>query len=354
MADHAGAAAVPALCGGANRSGRLIVRMVRYRAAVSSGPVANAPLRLIGDNLLTVRASTRHRSCEGRRPAGGWTYALVGLGLVDRDRLSRPRGRLRRFLAAGIAGDRRAPTPPPPALPDLGRRLRRRAGRRGFSRRRLSSTSRRTRDRERAFPRTRSSNSLSAALPGMPSLPQVNTRGPSYGGFVGYNWQIDDVVFGAEFNVNRSSLHQNAYNSVTPQLYSDHQRRQHLCARPYVNVTSAATVDMSDYFTVRGRLGWAFGNFLPYLVAGVSFAQIDSDRHVSIDYTGCLRIRSSTPNVTCPSMIGGKYPFDQCQSRQICPRLRRRRRRGLHADHGTCSRAAKSNISSSARPTTSS
>src|SRR5580704_17948211 len=58
-------------------------------------------------------------------------------------------------------------------------------------------------------------NSLSAALPGMPSLPQVDTKGPSYGGFLGYNWQIDDMVFGAELNANRASLHQYAYNSVT-------------------------------------------------------------------------------------------------------------------------------------------
>ena len=51
---------------------------------------------------------------------------------------------------------------------------------------------------------------MAAPATGMPALPQVNTRGPSYGGFVGYNWQIDDVVFGAEFNINRSSLHQTA------------------------------------------------------------------------------------------------------------------------------------------------
>jgi hypothetical protein len=56
---------------------------------------------------------------------------------------------------------------------------------------------------------------LSASLPGMPSLPQVNTNGPSYGGFVGYNWQIDDVVFGPQLNINRAALHQSAFSSVT-------------------------------------------------------------------------------------------------------------------------------------------
>jgi len=147
-------------------------------------------------------------------------------------------------------------------------------------------------------------NSLSAALPGMPRLPQVSTRGPSYGGFLGYNWQIDDMVFGAELNANRASLHQNAYSSVTRSYVVT--SGGNIYAPTFVNVTSAATVDMSDYFTARGRLGWAFGNFLPYLVAGVSFAQIDTARHVSIDYTGfCV----PQPNVTCVD-VGGRYPFD--------------------------------------------
>jgi outer membrane immunogenic protein len=47
---------------------------------------------------------------------------------------------------------------------------------------------------------------LSGSLPGMPHLSQVNSNGPSYGGFIGYNWQIDDVVFGAELtSTGRSS-----------------------------------------------------------------------------------------------------------------------------------------------------
>ena len=49
-------------------------------------------------------------------------------------------------------------------------------------------------------------NVLSSALGGMSTLPTYNTKGPSYGGFLGYNWQIDDMVFGFELNANRASL----------------------------------------------------------------------------------------------------------------------------------------------------
>jgi outer membrane immunogenic protein len=149
--------------------------------------------------------------------------------------------------------------------------------------------------------------SLAASLPGMPSLPQINTNGPSYGGFLGYNWQIDDVVFGTELNANRSALRQTVNSSVTRSYVVTNGG--YLYAPTTVNVNNSSTVDMSDYFTWRGRVGWAFGNFLPYLVAGVSFAQIDSSRYADINYIGtCV----STTTTTCPTLdfkIDGNYPF---------------------------------------------
>jgi len=150
---------------------------------------------------------------------------------------------------------------------------------------------------------------LAASLPGMPALPQVNSNGPSYGGFIGYNWQIDDVVFGAEFNANRSNLHQSATNMVTRNYYVNNGGYLYETS---VYTNSQGTVDMSDYFTARGRLGWAFGNFLPYIVAGVAFAQVDTQAKVDIGYTGfCV----NTSSQTCPIIggktqtIGGDYPF---------------------------------------------
>jgi opacity protein-like surface antigen len=127
-------------------------------------------------------------------------------------------------------------------------------------------------------------HSLGDALPGMPLLPRINTKGPSYGGFLGYNWQIDDVVFGAELNANRASLNTSANNVATRSYIVN--SGAYLFAPTTVNVISSATADMSTYGTVRGRLGWAMGNFLPYLVAGVSFAQIDTKRYVDINYFG--------------------------------------------------------------------
>jgi outer membrane immunogenic protein len=148
-------------------------------------------------------------------------------------------------------------------------------------------------------------NSLGNALPGMPALPSYNTKGPSYGGFLGYNWQIDDVVFGVELNANRSSLNAHADNIASRNYIIT--SGGYTYAPTTVNVTTSATANMSTYGTRRGRAGWAMGNFLPYLVAGVSFAQIDTTRKVDINYFGvCVPI----PPNPCPNItIGGDYPF---------------------------------------------
>jgi outer membrane immunogenic protein len=156
-------------------------------------------------------------------------------------------------------------------------------------------------------------NSISAALPKMQTLPQVNTSGPSYGGFIGYNWQIDDVVFGAEFNANRSNLHQDATSTVSRNYIINNGG--FLYAPTNVTVAAHSTIAMSDYFTFRGRLGWAFGNFLPYIVGGLSFAQVDSARSTDISYFGrCVSTQTSICPVTgSPPQnltIGADYPFN--------------------------------------------
>ena len=84
-----------------------------------------------------------------------------------------------------------------------------------------------------------------------------------------HRWQIDDVVFGAEANINRTSVHQTAVNSVTRGYWVNNGGNLYGTTL-YTN--SQGTIDMAGYFTMRGRLGWAFGNFLPYIAAGVAFA----------------------------------------------------------------------------------
>ena len=101
----------------------------------------------------------------------------------------------------------------------------------------------------------------------------------SFGGFAGYNVQVDDVVFGIEVDYTSANQKGEAWGdlsrkaSLNSGLYDD-----------YTIVTQARAV-LQDYGTVRGRVGYAFGSFLPYVTAGAAFgrALVGTAVHARID-----------------------------------------------------------------------
>jgi len=105
-------------------------------------------------------------------------------------------------------------------------------------------------------------------------------RSAVYGVFGGYNSQWDDVVLGLEasyvhgrFNalstasMGRSST---APDTSTPPLYYG------------AGVKSMAGISLTDMATFRGRAGYAYGAFLPYLFGGFALGNADIDRSVSV------------------------------------------------------------------------
>ncbi len=85
-------------------------------------------------------------------------------------------------------------------------------------------------------------------------LPNKTTDSTSYGGFFGYNWQVDpDLVLGLELGYTRpSSLDTRSSNG-----------------------TDSASYKLVDYGTFRARAGYAFGQFLPYAELGLGVGRID-------------------------------------------------------------------------------
>jgi outer membrane immunogenic protein len=85
-------------------------------------------------------------------------------------------------------------------------------------------------------------------------LPNQTTDSTTYGGFLGYNWQVDpNLVLGLDFGYTRpSSL------STSTSLNTD-----------------TASYRLVDYGTFRGRAGYAFGQFLPYAELGLAVGRID-------------------------------------------------------------------------------
>lgn len=115
-----------------------------------------------------------------------------------------------------------------------------------------------------------------------------DVRGSSYGGFIGYNAQFQDAVLGIELNYNRSSLVSSSsasrcYSNSNPQCLNEIQLGD---GNDY-NATVVATTStrVTDYGTVRGRAGWAYGDFMPFAMMGVALGRVELTRSATVDAT---------------------------------------------------------------------
>ncbi len=102
----------------------------------------------------------------------------------------------------------------------------------------------------------------------------------TYGGFLGYNVQWGDLVLGAE----------GAYSRVTgdPTTASDSMTRIVTLSTgtDTVTINASSSFQLKDYATIRGRAGYAFGQFLPYAYLGLAVGRFDYSTTVSLTVTG--------------------------------------------------------------------
>ena len=89
-----------------------------------------------------------------------------------------------------------------------------------------------------------------------------------YGGFAGYNFQADEVVFGFEVDYTRGELRGTAFDQVgrvvVPSTGPD-----------AILLTGNGTATLEDWMTFRGRAGFTSGIFMPYLTAGVALGRFN-------------------------------------------------------------------------------
>jgi outer membrane immunogenic protein len=140
-------------------------------------------------------------------------------------------------------------------------------------------------------------------LSNFPQLTTMNSKGLSYGGFVGYNYQIDDIVLGFELNFNRATLNGSMLDRQTHGFFVP--ANGNLYATTF-NVITSATAAAAEYGTIRVRGGWAFGNFLPYAFAGVSVGQVNTSSSVNVNYLGTV-----VPPGVNPPTIGANWTQSQ-------------------------------------------
>ena len=107
-------------------------------------------------------------------------------------------------------------------------------------------------------------------MPGAPWPPlgTADTTSSHFGGFIGYNWQWDQAVFGIEGNYNRADFQLSVTDSNRRIVNISNRLNE-------IQVDGTASMRMTDYGTVRVRGGWAAGNFMPYMTLGLAVGRAD-------------------------------------------------------------------------------
>jgi outer membrane immunogenic protein len=146
-------------------------------------------------------------------------------------------------------------------------------------------------------------------LTSFPRLTSLNTETPSYSAFLGYNYQFEAAVVGFELTFTKTSFSA-SINDM--QSHNYFQTANNVVYDTTYNVKTSASAKVTDYGTVRGRFGYAFGNLLPYAFGGVSISQINAMKSVNVNYCGEATPYDCTnpppnSNPPPPARIGGNW-----------------------------------------------
>ena len=109
------------------------------------------------------------------------------------------------------------------------------------------------------------------------TLPTSTTNSMQYGAFIGYNWQWDEVVLGLDVGYSRlSSMQDSATDSITRRVTTSDSIQHD------VTIAAQSSIKLIDYATLRGRAGYAFGQFLPYAVLGLAVGRFNYSNAVTL------------------------------------------------------------------------
>lgn len=115
-----------------------------------------------------------------------------------------------------------------------------------------------------------------------------------FGAFLGYNTQWDEIVLGFDVNYMRTNYTNAASGTMTrvATLSNDFQYT--------VTASAQAQVEVTDVVTARGRIGYAFNQFLPYMTAGLSLARATSFTTATVSYPAPVYNGTQVPAPASP------------------------------------------------------
>lgn len=101
---------------------------------------------------------------------------------------------------------------------------------------------------------------------------KVSHQASAFGAFGGYNSQWDDVVIGVDASYMHGNFGAAASGTMARQFVTSDDVNNSVTAR------SSASINFTDILTLRGRAGYAWNSFLPYVFGGVALGLADSSR----------------------------------------------------------------------------
>jgi outer membrane immunogenic protein len=119
-------------------------------------------------------------------------------------------------------------------------------------------------------------------------LGKADVGAGSFGGFIGYNIEWENLILGFELNYSRTNFSADAPVSPITRVTAANGNTY------LVTITGAASMHITDVATARARAGFEIGNFLPYFMIGAAVGRADIARTANV-------FGQENPAAVCPS-----------------------------------------------------
>ena len=156
------------------------------------------------------------------------------------------------------------------------------------------------------------SSTIEDNVAGLSTLKNGSTTGTGFGGFIGYNWQWDDVVVGVEANYSRTSLKKSAADSISRSFIDNGAAPPNHTYTYNVTVVGNTAISLTDLATFRARAGWAVGSLLPYGFVGFAVGRADVKSYAGV--SGTLQDSDNNTGATTPPvplLLDGPQSLDR-------------------------------------------
>ncbi|MDX3972225.1 MAG: outer membrane beta-barrel protein [Bradyrhizobium sp.] len=132
-------------------------------------------------------------------------------------------------------------------------------------------------------------------------LNKASTQGVNFGGFVGRNWQWYDAILGLEGTYSYFDnlyAQTSGYNSLVITNPPGDNPPEGTTNNYNVTLTGTAAAKVKDMISLRGRVGWDGGDFMPYAFFGAAVGRMDVSRTVTSDVTLTQIVSTTVGGVT--------------------------------------------------------